>query len=1749
VHSRAAADSGSSIPVTIPNYHVVQVLGEGRNAVVYRAYRQQDPHRQPYTLKIFKDIYPSPAQQARFRHELRVMRRLDSPYLVKVINLEEQAGIFMLVSHYDELRSLRDWLAQTPFSVALFLRVAMQLAQALEDIHRQGVMHGDLKPSNILIDANADTIKLADFGMSRIFERQFAYYPESLEGTLPYISPEQSGRTNKPVDYRSDFYSLGVTLFQVATRRLPFEAKDHLSLIHAHLAIEPPQAAALNPALPQPLSDIIARLMAKNPEDRYQGAAAIRADLERCHAEWLANGTIIPFPLGSADRRLRFEVSRKLYGREAELQRLTQLLHQIGQGPPTLILVAGSAGIGKSSLIQALQPEIVAIRGTFIADKYDQYQRNIPYSALVRSLQTLLRRLLREPATTLQAWQERLQAALGGNGRVIGEVIPELDLLLGSQSPVPTLPPEQAKERFITTFNQFLRVCGGAHQPLILFLDDLQWADESSLDLLDAFLANPQPAHVLILGAYRDAEIPPDHRLKRLVGQLTTIGRPPYEVNLAPLDLASVKQLSADTLFHHSLPNGHSPQPEIATASESLEALAHLLYQKSGGNPFFLTTLLQTLHDDGLLTPAPVADGGAGLDWQWDIAAIQTTRLSNNVIDLLLQKLDRLPEETLSLLEQAACLGNSFQLATLNLVSQLDFEALYAHLEPAMQADLIRERSDQIGFAHDRIQEAVYQRLDEAARRRHHWQIGQTMLNHYDQRTLDEQLFSVVNQLNQGCELAEDPTIRTRLVDLNYQAGLKARNSIAFEASLAYFQISAELLPPSSWQTNYAQTYAVWYELLVAQTLLLDHEAVFETADVILVNAQSDLGRARCYRRLVSLHAWQSNFSQAIAVGNRALALFGQPLPEDKQVVRQAIGEELKHLAAHLTSQEVILDLPEMTDLAALVQLELRHELTPALYRTSAELLVLNNLQMIRLALAYGSHPALSIAFVGSAVAMIVQGQLKQAVFFNSIAAALWQRYPTAFETAQNIVAAAWSSPVVLPDLATLQRQNEWGRLLCQNVSNIFYWGTALCLQALTDLIAGQDLSRTLAEAQEAHDHFFQRHNVERYRQFLVTVIETYLKPLQQGLEAVSLEVLEPELVKAQFFHCVFHLYIFTGMLRYTFGDYSAALEHLTKARESAFSQPAGLFNPIWQIYHILAILALAQEEETEEDAGSAAVGQAEELLAKVEALNEYSSIFKPYTAFARAELAYTRRDPHWHSNFFAAIDQATAANYTLLQATIHERLARHMLAAGYRTSRGHLEEALYLFEQCGAPAKVQQLRQAYALYLRPLSGRDHPSPSSSSEISSESSQTLPALHRDLDTFAIVKASQAISSEIDLEQVLSVVMRTLAEVSGAESALLILEQEGERLIQARYQAQTDQVVAGLGDTLPVRGSGLLSEEVVRYVHRTRQTFLLDNAWASGEFTNDPYIQSRKVRSVLCEPIQEQNRLIGSIYLENNLSSHAFTPERVEVVRLLATQAAISITNAQAIVARTEQERVRRELEIAREVQLSLLPQQTPHYPHFELAQISQAARQVSGDLYGYYQRPNGGLAVAVGDVTGKGMPAALLMGATVVALAGAIEADLSPGDTLTRTDRVLQPFIASRQNVGLCLAYFDSGQMCVANAGAISPVVRNKNGTQMLLDIGGLPLGTHLASQFSYQSTSFPLTTNDFVILTTDGLVEATNSAGQLYGFDRFEAAVSAGPTVSAHAMLDYLMADWRRFTGQTEQQDDLTMVVVRVSE
>lgn len=1703
-------------PVTIPHYQVVQVLGEGHSAVVYRAYRLHDPEQRPLTLKVFKNSYLSPGQQERLRRELHLLQRLESPYLVSDIALEEQGGLLMLVSPYDDLYLLQEWLQQTPFAVELFLKLAMHLTRALEDIHRQGVMHGDLKPSNILTDAGADRVKLIDFGMAHLFE-QAGDFVSAPEGTLLYIAPEQTGRTGKPADYRSDFYALGVTLFQVATGSLPFTAPDRLSLIHAHLAVAPPRPADRNPALPDLLSDLILRLMAKNPEERYQTAAAIRADLERCLAEWQAHGAIAPFALGAADRRQRIVIAPGLYGRDQELALLKAHIEQIGRGPPALALIAGAAGTGKSKLAHAAHAAIVELGGLFITATYDQAQANRPYSALVRALQTLIGLLLREPAAVLQEWQARLQAAVGVNGQALADMIPEVTLLLGPQPPLPTLPPEQAQGRLLMTLSNFLRACGSSQRPLALFLDDLHRADADSLDFLPAFLTERRPAHLLIIAAYRTSEGDAEARLQALHERLQAAGAPIARFHLGPLDRATVDQLLADTF-------AASGGAAVDTAR-----LAERLYRKSGGNPFFLSTLFRALVDAGLFRFTP--DAG----WIWDDAAIQAARLSADVTDLVVQGLDRLPAPTLELLKQAACLGSSFPAATLALISGLERAELDERLAPALREDVVRaDADDLLRFEHSRVHEAICHLMDAAERQRRHWQIGRLLHDQSDLAARDDQLFVVVNQLNQGRDLA-DAAARAQLSALNYRAGLKARASGAFDTSLGHLQISGDLLPPDAWQRDYPQTYAVWSELLLAHALRSNYAAALAAADALLAHARSDLDRARCYRLLVMLYAAQADAQKALAVGNTALTLYGQPLPVETTAAQAAVLAELRHLAQQPLDRAALARWPEMRDPAALMQIAIRYELIAPLYRINPELFVLNNLQMIRLGLEHGSHSALTSAFGGHASALIAQGEIDAAARFSDMAAALWERYPDTVEAAQTMVAAAWGLSALFPDMAAIRALNQRGQTLCRNSSLIHYWGISLAVEAMLEVVASDNLPALLTLIEAARDDFFHRYRVERYQGDLEVIAEVYLKPLA-GMASTNPSVLEQRFHAARFFGAIFHLHILTGIVAYVYGDFARACDHFNQANDYRFSNRSGLINPAWKSYHALALLALAQTESSRNDY----VEQAKELLARVETLTAIGATFRPHAAFVRAELAYTRGDATWHSSFIAAIEQAAAAGYTLVQASLHERMAVHLLAAGHRFGRGHIEEAVYLFAQCGAAAKAQQLQQTYAPYFQQARSRETALNNDTISFSSNESSSSPSLQQNLDLYAILKASQAIASEIDTQRVLETIMRTIGEVSGAQTAYLIMEPQSDAAIVARYPAQAAPALP-----LAVRDSGLVSPGVVRYVQRTRRTLLLDDASHAGEFTNDPHISAQRVRALLCHPIQEQSRLLGIIYLENNLSTHAFTTERVEVVRLLATQAAISITNSQAIAARSEQERVQRELEIAHEVQQRMLPHAPPHDPDFEIAGASLAARQVSGDLYGYYQRPNGGLAVAVGDVTGKGMPAALLMGAAVVALAGAIEADLSPGPTLARAHRVLRPYGGPGQNVAICLAFLDGPRVRIANAGAVAPVVRSYGQVQML-DLGGLPLGTPLSDHRPYREATLLLTPGDLVVLCSDGLIEATSASGERFGFERFEATIASGPASSAEAMLRHLMDAVAAFGDAAELHDDITALVIR---
>ncbi|HEY1014574.1 MAG TPA: AAA family ATPase, partial [Herpetosiphonaceae bacterium] len=638
---------------TLANYTVGGSIYESANSLIYRGRRAEDGL--PVVLKLLKDPYPAPEQIARMSREYEIVRRLtdggDLPGVIRALALEADHQRPVIVFEDVGGQSLAQQGMAGKLELADLLRLAITVADTIGQIHQRQVIHKDINPSNIIYNPASGAVQIIDFGISTLLSRENPSLrsPNVLEGTLAYLSPEQTGRMNRAIDYRTDLYSLGATLYELLTGERPFEETDPLELVHAHLALQPEPPAQRRPGIPQAVSEIVLRLMAKNAEDRYQSAQGLKADLERCLAQLEREGRIDSFALGADDRSDRFQISQKLYGRERELDSLLDAFERVaaaeGEGDPgrsELLLVAGYPGIGKSALVQELYRPITRRHGYFTAGKFDQFQRNIPYSALIQALRALVRQLLTEREDQIATWRETLQAALGVNGQVIVDVIPDVALIIGPQPPLPELAPTEAQNRFNLVFQQLIQAFAGPTHPLVMFLDDLQWADGASLRLLESLVLATASHHLLLIGAYRDNEVGEAHPLMLSLKAIREAGAAPGQISLGPL-----RQEDAEALLADSLPS--SP--------EAIGELARLTLAKTDGNPFFLTEFLKSLYQEQLLR-FDHRDGR----WQWNVRDIQRHAITDNVVELMARKISQLPDETQGALHLAAAIGNQFGL-------------------------------------------------------------------------------------------------------------------------------------------------------------------------------------------------------------------------------------------------------------------------------------------------------------------------------------------------------------------------------------------------------------------------------------------------------------------------------------------------------------------------------------------------------------------------------------------------------------------------------------------------------------------------------------------------------------------------------------------------------------------------------------------------------------------------------------------------------------------------------------------------------------------------------------------------------------------------------------------------------------------------------------------------------------------------------------------------------------------------------
>jgi PAS domain S-box-containing protein len=1405
----------------------------------------------------------------KIEHEYSLRDELDSAWAVRPLAVSEQRGQTTLVLQDPGGETLDRFLAG-PMEMTPFLRIAIGLATALGGLHERELIHKDVKPTNVLVNPATGQVRLMGFGIASRLprERQSPEPPEFIAGTLPYMAPEQTGRMNRSIDSRSDLYAFGVTLYEMLTGTLPFTASDPMELVHCHIARQPTPPCVRLKGIPEPISAIVMKLLAKTAEERYQTAVGVESDLQRCLAEWETQNGIVEFPLGEQDMPDRLLIPEKLYGRESEIDTLLAAFDRVvAAGRPELVLVSGYSGVGKSSVVNELHKPLVPPRGLFASGKFDQYKRDIPYATLAQAFQSLIRRLLGKSEADLAPWRDALREVLGPNGRLIIDLVPELELIIGGQPPVPDLPPQDARRRFQLVFRRFVSVFAQPSHPLALFLDDLQWLDAPTLDLVEDLLTQPDVHHLMLIGAYRDNEVDSSHPLMRKLEAVRSAGAAVHEIRLAPLDHKCVTQLIADAF--HTEPKRAAP-------------LAQLVHEKTAGNPFFVIQFLRVLVEESLLAFAHDT-----AKWSWDLDRIHAKGYADNVVDLMVGRLVRLHAAAQTAVQHLACLGNAADVSTLSLVYGTIETEIHSVLEEAVRAELIERRNNSYRFIHDRIQEAAYSLVPESSRAEAHLRIGRLLAAHTPPEKREEAIFEIVNQLNRGAALITSPEEREHLAEFNLIAAKRAKAATAYAPALTYLATGATALPEDAWERCYGLVFAIEINRAECEFLTGDLAAAEERLSNLSRRAANlvDKAAAACLRTAVYTTLYRSDRAVEICLEYlHEAGIAWSPHPTGEE-----IREEYDRVRRQLGSRpiEALFDLPLMSDPDSRATMEVLSELVAPAYFTDANLWCLALLRMANLSIkdgncdgscyAYGFINMVLGARFGEYRAGFRFGQLSldlvekkgldrfkaRALYACGVVVTPWTRdvragvplirrsLETALETGDQTYRAYGYSSLVSNFLASgapledVQREAESGLKFAQKV----HFGLVV------DVLIGQlSFIRTL------------RGLTPLFGSFCADGFDE--GPFEQHLEGLLWPNSWYWIRKLQ--------------ARFYAGDYGEAVAAAAKAQLLLYTMAAFFEEAEYHFYGALARAAAADSAPP--------VRRREHLEALAEhqkRLEQWAENcpdnFENRAALVGAEIARLEGRPLDAERLYEqAIRSAHANNFINNEALANELAARFYAARGFdKIASIYLQDARYGYLRWGAEGKVRQLDQEF-----PQLRQEKPPASSMSMIAAPVEL--------LDLATVIRVSQAVSGELVLEKLIDRLMRAAIEHAGAERGLLIVPRGDELQIEAEATTSREDVIVLLRDGAHTTTE--LPESLVRFVMRTQETVILEDASSQNSVPSDPYIIQRRARSILSLPLINQGKLIGILYLENNLTPHVFTPDRVTALKVLASQAAISLEN-------------------------------------------------------------------------------------------------------------------------------------------------------------------------------------------------------------------------------------------------------------
>lgn len=1696
-----------------------------------------------HLIKSLPMEYASNYEIDRAKKEFKIAASLKQDSIIQYKEFfEEKNNLYTVLEFFDGIL-LSEYIKNYIVDLSVFSKVSSQLVDAIIEIHSKNLIHKDIRPINILINPNTMKIKIIDFGVAS--ESKKEYEPLSnrnrLEGSLHYISPEQTGRMNHSLDYRTDFYSLGVCFYEMLTKQLPFDSADLLDIIHFHIARLPKDVYLINPNVSLELSNIVKKLLSKNPESRYKTGNGLKYDLEN-----------LPSELGKYDISPVFQIPEKLYGREKEIEILLNSFD--GLHSSKFLFVSGYSGIGKSAIIKEIQKPLVREKGHFIAGKFDQLLRNIPYSGIIKALEDMVRQILAEKEDTIHVWKQKLQSTLGENGQVIINLIPDLEKIIGKQPLLKELDPIASQNRFNKVVGDLFRTLADHNSPLVLFLDDLQWADIASIRLLEFLSNDPDLKYCIFLGAYRDNEVDATHPLQFFITELEKSLKDITKIHLEPLSVQNICELLSDSL--------------LVPFSNDLENFAELVFQKTGGNSFFVKLLLNRIAEEGFIYFANNSK------WEWNLSKIQSLEITDNLVEIAVQKINKLHPETIELLKIASCIGNQFDLNLISLVTGQSVNDVKTIFLQAVQEDLIYvmfsdEAKELFKFVHDKIQQASYSLIPASKKNENHLKIGRLLFQTDIDSSSDETIFTNANQIHFGLELVKDSEERLLYSDLYLKAGVRAKDSAAYFQAYFYLDVAKRFLNETSWKNHYDLTLKINSEFSEAALLVKNYDVMKAVNSEVLLNAKTVLDKVRIYEIQLLYHSYLAELVEAVNVARDILEQLGVVLPKKPK---------LAHIFLYLFRAKIALigkstsDLENhklMTDPKLLAASRIITSAASAAYFTSAEMLSCMFLKGVEISAKHGNSAYSAYFYSGYALLLCgALGDLKSGEAFGKLSLSLLDKFNANFLKCRttfvyHAFTSHWTHPLK-QSLSGYIKAYEYGI----SFGDVEYATGNILFYAMSSLNLGNDLN-FLDQEMESFTRFIERSGLKRN-------LNVYLV-IRQFIQNMLAKSEDPEVLTGFYYDeekgiseatanndvmAVCWIYLYKAILSYILGNNKLALETIEKIHPFL---PGILSQNLIPLFHFYESLILLENYDPQNSASAKFLKRIKSNLKKLKSWGSMS----PENTLHKAVLVEARlsefTNPSETINLYnSAIQISNQNSYPVEQAIACELAARFCLKKDWTNLvKSYLRDAEFLYQKWGATAKIRLLHKEFqGTYLLPNTNLQYKS----------------FYNAQFDITSILKSTEVFASEIVLEELLTKLMQILAQNAGATNGCLVLYNGSAWEVGAEFEMVT--IPIRMKNRIPLSDYQNISPLVVQYVIRMKTPLILKDPENDTRFARDPHIQELKPKSILCIPLLHKATLIGVLYLENTLTNLAFTEERLEAILIITSQAAISIENAKLVddivksnelleeqnttleikvqertlelqtsknIAERLLEDLRSDLLVAKKIQQNILPKSNLISNHLHIETKFLPMNEVGGDLYDITKVSETYIRIFIADATGHGVQAALLTMSIKAEYENLKNSNKTPSEILKMMN---QEFYKKYYNLttffSCCVLDIDleKKQILFSSAGH-PPQHLIKKDKIILLEKQGRLIGMRLDA--TYKDIIHPILPEDKIFLFTDGAYEQFSSSREEYGEERLLNLVQSSKDLGGLQVLNTVLSSVMEFSSDKSAQDDITMIWLEI--